>query len=279
MVATPTSDPMMRPVAAVSVVIPVFRASKLVVAAIESVARQTVLPREVIVVDDASGDDTTSAVAALQALYPDQWLKLVCLTENRGAGEARNAGWNIAQGEWLAFLDADDTWKSNKLELQLMALQCRPEIVLCGHAFCFSWDSDANSVSDDPVSVQDVSAADVLWRNPFITPSVMVRRDVPLRFHAGQRYMEDHLLWMEIVLNGYPTCKLDANLAVIGKPQFGSGGLSGNLWAMEKAELKNYQYLHASGHIGFSALVFFWSYSLLKYVRRLLLVGIRRIIG
>lgn len=260
----------------VSVVIPAYRARQTLAAAIESVRCQTAQPCEVIVVDDASGDGTAEAIRSLQARYPAGWLKLIELPRNRGAGEARNAGWELAQGTCIAFLDADDSWHPCKLELQWRQFSLDPTLALCGHAFRFSWDPEADSTEAMTTNAKPVLSREILWRNPFVTPSVMVRRDIPFRFCPGKRHMEDHLLWMEIVLNGYACVKLAARLATIGKPQFGTSGLSAQLWAMEKGDLDNYWRLRKQGQVSSTTAIFFSIYSLAKYVRRLGIVGLRR---
>lgn len=261
----------------VSVVIPAYRARHTLGKAIESVERQTAPPCEVIVVDDASGDGTADEVRSLQAKYPAGWLKLIELPRNGGAGEARNAGWDAALGQCIAFLDADDTWHPRKLELQSRQFVLDPSLALCGHAFRFPWDPEVNLTGPLATAAKPVLRRDILWHNPFVTPSVMVRRELPFRFCPGKRHMEDHLLWMEVVLNGYACAKLDARLATIGKPQFGAGGLSGQLWAMEKGDLDNYWQLNRLGHISVATALLFSVYSLAKYLRRLAIVGLRRI--
>lgn len=261
----------------VTVVIPSFRARNSIVDAIESVRQQTILPCEVIIVDDASDDGTPEVLHLLQKKYPPGWLKLVELPKNVGAGEARNAGWNCAQGVCIAFLDSDDCWHPRKLELQWKQFSLDPLLVLCGHGFRFPWDPEVDLTESTASAAKPVLSSNVLWRNPFVTPSVMIRRDIPLRFCPGKRYMEDHLLWMEIVLSGYSCKRMVARLATISKPQFGSGGLSAQLWAMEKGDLDNYWRLFSLGHISSISAVFFSAYSLAKYVRRLAIVGMRRI--
>lgn len=100
---------------AVSIVIPVYNGEQTISRALESVFAQVYSNFEVIVVDDASTDQTASLVGS----YHDQRLKLIRSSENRGAGAARNKGIAAAQGKWVAFLDADDAWKPTKLERQL----------------------------------------------------------------------------------------------------------------------------------------------------------------
>lgn len=101
----------------VSVVIPVRNRPLAIVAAITSVREQTLPVREIIVVDDASTDDTPHVVAALAE--GDIPVRLIVLPENRGGGAARNAGIDAAKGQLLAFLDSDDRWLPRKLENQV----------------------------------------------------------------------------------------------------------------------------------------------------------------
>ena len=100
---------------AVSVVIPAYNRRDQISAAVDCVLAQTFADFELIVVDDASTDDTPAIVSAVD----DSRLRLIRLDPNRGPGGARNAGARAARGEWLAFLDSDDSWRPQKLERQL----------------------------------------------------------------------------------------------------------------------------------------------------------------
>ena len=79
--------------APVSVVIPCWRCSDTVGRAVASVAAQTLRPKEVILVDDGSGDETYSVLCDLADAYEPHWIKVLALEQNGGAGWARNAGW------------------------------------------------------------------------------------------------------------------------------------------------------------------------------------------
>ncbi len=103
------------PIPQVSVVIPVHNGARYLGEAIESVCHQTLLPAQIIVVDDGSTDESaTVARGFAQVEYAFQ--------ENAGAATARNTGAALARHEYLAFLDADDVWVPQKLEWQLAAL-------------------------------------------------------------------------------------------------------------------------------------------------------------
>jgi GT2 family glycosyltransferase len=108
----------------VSVVIPTFNRGSLVGRAIESALAQTYQDIEVIVVDDGSTDETHDVVAS----YRDR-VRYVYQT-NAGVSAARNAALRKASGEFVAFLDSDDVWKSWRIESQVAALAQHPEVGL-----------------------------------------------------------------------------------------------------------------------------------------------------
>jgi glycosyltransferase involved in cell wall biosynthesis len=110
----------------VSVVIPVYNNEETIEDSVRSALEQTHEPLEVIVVDDGSTDATTSAV-------PDDHpkVRLIQHVENRGGSAARNTGIDASNGDYVAFLDADDEWLSPKLEQQLSVLRSKPETFGC----------------------------------------------------------------------------------------------------------------------------------------------------
>src|SRR6476661_6221086 len=105
----------------VSVVITTYNYERFIAAAIESVLGQTVRPDEIVVVDDGSTDGT----AAVVARYAAQGVRYI-RQANAGAGAARNRGIRETRGDLLAFLDADDRWRPDKLARQLAHLRRYP---------------------------------------------------------------------------------------------------------------------------------------------------------
>ncbi|SFS53453.1 glycosyltransferase family 2 protein [Halostagnicola kamekurae] len=105
----------------VSVIIPTYNRAETLPRAIDSALEQTVEDLEVVVVDDGSTDDTSAVLAA----YDDPRVRPVVHATNQGANAARNTGIDHANGEYVAFLDSDDTWLPAKLERQLGALEGR----------------------------------------------------------------------------------------------------------------------------------------------------------
>jgi glycosyltransferase involved in cell wall biosynthesis len=209
-------------------------------------------------------------LAALVATYPADWIQLLSLEGNVGAASARNLGWNVAVGEWVAFLDADDAWHPRKVELQWAAMRAHPEAVISGHAHQVM--EGSVQLPQWTVTLKDVRTVPrwrVLLSNPFITPSVMVRRDVTERFTERQRYMEDHMLWLQFACRKAVILFMPVQLAAIYKKSFGVRGLSAQFWLMERGDLGNYRRLYRLGNIGGMLFVALCFYSVLKYIRRL----------
>jgi glycosyltransferase involved in cell wall biosynthesis len=262
----------------VSVVIPCFNNAATIGRALNSVITQTQPPLEIIVIDDASSDDSCIVLRHWMDKAAGANIRLVSLQHNQGAAVARNKGWEIAKGKYVAFLDADDYWLPHKIECQYGYMQANPEVTLCGHSHCFS--TDRLEVPDNrSPQAEWISPRRMLISNPMVTPSVMVRADVPFRFMEWKRHMEDHLLWIEIAMSGLRVVRLNIQLAVIGKAAYGAGGLSAQLWAMEKGDLHNYWYLRKTGNIGLPTAMLMTILSLAKYMRRLCVVATRRLVG
>jgi glycosyltransferase involved in cell wall biosynthesis len=259
----------------VSVVIPCFRCAKTISAAIESVHKQTAEALEVIAVDDASDDDTPRELSELRRRYGEKWLKVIRLARNVGPASARNAGWNAAMGDFVSFLDADDTWHPRKLEIQYGVMRTNPGIALCGHRHVIGG-SGQGVISAQP-AIAEINPRSLLWRNRFTPSSVMVKRDLPGRFPDGQRRMEDHRAWLEFAFSGQRIVTIDLALAMQHKPAYGASGQSADLIAMERAELENYRQLWREGHIHGVLLAVLWIWSLAKFARRLVVVALRRI--
>lgn len=113
---------MTAPTPHVSVVIPMFNRVPTIRRAVESALSQSFRDIEVIVVDDASRDESVAIVAAID----DPRLRVLRRERNGGASAARNAGVAAARGSLIAFLDSDDEWFPRKLEIQVAALDAAP---------------------------------------------------------------------------------------------------------------------------------------------------------
>ncbi len=115
----------------VSVIVPVFNAGEKLVPSIESLLNQTLKDIEIILVNDASTDDSGSVID--QLVNANDNIMSVHLPENKGVHEARLAGLKISTAPWIGFLDADDFARPKMFETMLSAGECNGvDIVVCG---------------------------------------------------------------------------------------------------------------------------------------------------
>ena len=104
----------------VSVLIPAYNSASHIRRSIESVLKQTVLPLEIIVINDGSTDETESIVNAYGGI-----VRLISKDRNCGLPAARNFGIENASGEWIAFLDSDDEWEQKKNEIAIKLVESK----------------------------------------------------------------------------------------------------------------------------------------------------------
>ena len=104
----------------VSIITPMFNDENVIKETITSVVNQTYPYWELLLIDDCSSDNTIEVVSEYSKVDPR--IKLFKHSNNKGAAKARNLGTKMAEGKFIAFLDADDLWKENKLDLQVNKL-------------------------------------------------------------------------------------------------------------------------------------------------------------
>ena len=251
----------------ISVIIPAYNAEKTIRRALNSIENQTLLPNEVIVIDDCSSDQTNEIV---REYMKDSHLNIrhEIQSVNTGAGSARNTGWILASEKYVAFLDADDMWHPNKLEIQFAMMENFASCMMSCHYRHVTSSEDWNDVQFDASKQQFFTFRDFLMRNRCATPSVMVKREIGNRFHPGKRCAEDYLLWLQISAQHGPVLFIDLPLVHCSNPIYGGSGLSGNLRNMQKGESSAFLQLKKDGLISAPEYVFYaiWSYS--KYIFR-----------
>jgi hypothetical protein len=103
----------------------------------------------------------------------------------------------------------------------------------------------------------------------------MIKRSIEFRFATGKRAAEDTRLWQEVSFSGLSIFRINVPLVYYYKALYGHGGLSKDLWKMEKAELDNYFNLFKMKSIGLMLLICAINFSLVKYIRRVLISFMR----
>jgi glycosyltransferase involved in cell wall biosynthesis len=177
----------------VSVVMPVYNAAGTVKAAISSLLAQTYEHLEIVVVDDGSNDGSPDRVAGLR----DARIRLV-RQEHRGLVATLNHGCALAQGEYIARLDADDLAHPRRIAAQLEFLAGHPEVGLLGTWAELAGDRGVEGTFEPPASDPELRRY-LLWDSPFVHSSVMFR-SAALRGAGGypEGLAEDYRLWIRI---------------------------------------------------------------------------------
>ena len=262
----------------VSVIVPAYNASGTLGRALDSVYHQSLLPREIIVVDDGSADWEHSRRIATS--YPSEIaVHFLHLDNNQGPSAARNLGVSMAVGRYVAFLDSDDIWYRHKLLLQYR-LMTNLNLDFSMHPYCHDVTqarADAESSDDSsPPGLSELHSWTPLLRNDS-TNSVMVRRERMVLYDPSLRRGEDFTLYMELL--SASRCRamyLRRELAGGFKSTIGASGLSGDVKAMHEGRMLSLKKLIARGHIGVVQYVFGICTETLKYPVRVLRVFLRR---
>ncbi|MFO1061257.1 MAG: glycosyltransferase family A protein [Dongiaceae bacterium] len=222
----------------VSVVIPAFNRRRTIERAIASAAAQSHAALEIIVVDDHSSDGTADFVRSMGCSRP---VRVIEQPDNRGAPEARNAGLAAARGAFVAFLDSDDEWRSDKIARQLARLG------ECGEAYgaCYS---GSRCLAEDghltyamrPTGEGDLRRALLQYNVIGSTSTMLARRDALLAvggFTPGLSACQDWDLWLRLAERTRFACVPDP-LAVLYVATDGRISTSG------KARLRGYWYMY-----------------------------------
>jgi glycosyltransferase involved in cell wall biosynthesis len=257
--------------ASVSVIIPCYCCVDTISKTVESVATQSLRPKELILIDDGSTDNTSELLLYLQNCYGPDWIKVILLKDNHGVSYARNLGWDVASQIYIAFLDGDDIWHVDKIACQYGWMLNHPDIDGSGHN-CLT----VNRTRELPPLVYHPFPAaypvifnSLLYSNPLTPSSMMLKRQISSRFSIKLNYCEDHLLWLELVSAGFSLVILDTTLAY---KQIGGKNASKKLWKMRLGNLKSYEQLRKTKKINFFKFIFLVVFSCLKFIS-LLIIG------
>lgn len=257
-------------IVSVSVVVPCYRHLNKLHRAISSINSQTVAPLEVIIINDGGPISDEHFISELALDFPRLNFKIKSLPYNSGAGEARNIGWAMASGDFIAFLDADDSWHPNKLQTQYYLMLKNPDILLSGHGYSVGPSKYILHINSEP-QIRRLTKFMIFFKNPFTTPSVMVRSSINSRFDCKQRYCEDYRLWLEIAALNIKVGYIDLPLAILHKPSISAAGLSSNTFKMSLGEIKAYLSLAIISYKYIPIVALLVPFSLVKSIRRVIL--------
>lgn len=205
----------------VSILMPLYNCASSLARSVGSVRAQTYQGWELLLIDDGSSDGTADLAQKLAA--DDRRIRVLTMPANKGAAAARNHGLEHAKGRYIAFLDADDRWRPEKLQRQLQFMK-RHDAALSFTAY--SRVGDQGALKERVPAMAVVTYNTLLKRNIIgcltaIYDSKQVGK-IPMPELWRQH---DFALWLQIVRQSGPAYGLDEDLAIY---QVASGSLSGN---------------------------------------------------
>jgi glycosyltransferase involved in cell wall biosynthesis len=263
-----------------SVIIPVYNSRDTIVECIISVLSElegNSYRWELIIVNDGSTDDSFDIINKhISNLSCFSNIKLIH-QNNGGVAVARNTGIKASEGEYIAFNDSDDKWLKGKLSLQMEFLKSHSDIDMVAGVF----ESDnLSSIPSKKINyITKISIKDQVLKNYFSPQTVTFRKKILEKtglFNENMRYAEEGYFFNRMVF--YGVCVVLAEKvteSILKKGRWGDTGLSGNLKEMEKGELFNIREAYKSRFIGFPLFIFSICFSIIKYLRRVIIKKLR----
>lgn len=195
----------------VSIITPAYNSASFIEETVKSVQAQTYYDWEMIIVDDCSTDQTYSLASMLAK--KDARIKVLQNNKNSGVAATRNKALDVATGEYIAFLDADDLWLPRKLEAQIKFMD-KGQYVLT-YTNYQKFDSHTGEKQKKIIRAPDKMTAKQIYGDTSIgCLTVMVNRNKCGPFHMPHlSHTEDNITWQEILARGYIGYRLDEVLS------------------------------------------------------------------
>lgn len=189
---------------AISVIMPCYNSERHIGQSIISVINQTYSNWELLVVDDGSKDGSAHTAESLARF--DSRIRVIRLGRNRGVAAARNKGLEIANGDYICFLDSDDLWEPGKLQAQLEFMQSNGCTVSHMDYLRFRDDgSDVRRVRGKPV----VAFEDLLKTNHIGNLTAMAKASVTRNIRFENVGHEDYVFWLNVLKRSGPSIRVD----------------------------------------------------------------------
>lgn len=263
---------------AISVVIPYYNRVHTLLRALDSVRDQVYQDFEIITVDDGSTDHSFQLVETYRQDHPHLRIRNI-RQPNGGPSAARNTGIREASGTFIAFLDSDDSWAPDKLQLQYTFMQAHPEILMTGTNYAVSLDTGKHRVAyTQNEAFVEAGYTRMLFKVFFAMSTVMAARTVftqdGIWFREGKNQAEDILFFLQVVRR-HRAGRLSNVLTYYYKEMYGQGGLTADLKGMLRNDMDNIRILvreeDSQGkrlNVGLAGVLA--GYTLLKHVKRVI---------
>lgn len=223
----------------ISVIIPTYNCGQYIEQAVRSALGQTTCEEiEVIVTDDASTDNTQEMVEQLKD-SAGRRIRYYANAKNLGAAETRNAGIRVAEGEYVAFLDADDWWTADKLEKQIALMgQTKAPLVFTGRELMRPEGESTGKIISVPETTDYRS---LLYTNCIPCSSVLMKTQTAKEFYfCHDELHEDYILWLRVLKKYGSAYGINEPLL---KSRLSEGGKSRNKFKSAKMHYGVYKYM------------------------------------
>lgn len=183
----------------ISVIMPSYNSEEFIELAIQSVLEQTFTNIELIVIDDASSDNTTNIIKNMAE--KDSRVCFIQNEKNMGVAYTRNKGFDLSRGEYVALLDSDDVWHPQKLEKQLiLAKKFMADIVYCSYGII---DEFGKKRCNDFIVPSTTKLEDMFVKSVISCSTAMLSRDIVKKYHfPTEFYHEDYAMWLQLLKDG-----------------------------------------------------------------------------
>ena len=224
----------------ISVVCPTFNSALFVENTLASVLTQKLPPHELIISDDGSSDNTVEVVENYLRKYSVAFSWRVIRNSHRGPGATRNVGILNAEADWIAFLDSDDLWEENKLELIANAINSNPDVnFICHDELCIEKNGNTfNLIYGDRYRLDRSLTSQLYLANMFSTSAVVCRRDLLIEHGGFDETLfsaQDYELWLRLSQSIRPLFVRK----ILGRYVIREGNItSGNLLGRMRNELR-----------------------------------------
>lgn len=223
----------------ISIIMPAYNCEKYIEDSIKSVLYQTYQNWELIVIDDKSKDNTYALLNKLKV--QDNRIKVFQNERNMGVGQTRNRGVELANGQWIAFLDSDDLWKKEKLEKQIQKLkeQQKAKLLFTASAFISEDGTPKDYILHIP---EKVNRKQLLKQNIISCSSVLVQKSYLKKYPMSGNVMihEDFAVWLQILSEETYAYGIDEPLLVY---RVSANSKSGNKIKAAKMNWNTYKYV------------------------------------
>jgi glycosyltransferase involved in cell wall biosynthesis len=261
-----------------TVIIPVYNNMNIINNLIQKISFLSQYYNQIIIIDDCSTDSTYLELHECININNLRNVELIKNDNNKGPSFSRNLGIKKSTSEYIAFLDSDDDWHPQKIEIQIKMMK-KYDVLICGSVHKVISESELKYEklidygSSKNIIISYVSWPKILFISPFATPSVVIHKSIKnYLFDENIRYSEDYNLWKRITYKN-KAIKIQLPLTYTFKHDYISQGdsLSSNLKKMQMGVEQSFQKLLESDEISFvdkGLVVVALIFSKIKYIRR-----------